>query len=100
MSQSDRIAPAGGTSRNMAVAGAVVVAHAAALWAMQHGLAQQHPPEVVIPATVIAQFVTPPAPEQRAAAPAPLDADQIRSQERTRISEINRLVQRHGLTAN
>lgn len=43
---------------------------------------------------------TPPAPEQRAAAPAPLDADQIRSQERTRISEINRLVQRHGLTAD
>jgi protein TonB len=44
MSQSDRFAPASG-SRNMAVAGAVVVVHAAALWAMQHGLAQQKPPE-------------------------------------------------------
>ncbi|KKI11567.1 energy transducer TonB, partial [Comamonas thiooxydans] len=63
MSQSDRFAPASGPSRNMAVAGAVVVVHAAALWAMQHGLAQQKPPEIVIPASVIAQFVAPPAAE-------------------------------------
>lgn len=50
----------------MAVAGAVVVMHAAGLWAMQYGLTQQKPPEIVIPASVIAEFVTPPA-----AAPTP-----------------------------
>ncbi|MDN5540601.1 MAG: energy transducer TonB, partial [Comamonas sp.] len=71
MSQSDRFAPASGPSRNMAVAGAVVVVHAAALWAMQHGLAQQKPPEIVIPASVIAQFVAPPAAEPAPPAPPP-----------------------------
>ena len=71
MSQSDQFASASGPSRNLAVAGAVVVAHAAALWAMQHGLAQQHPPEVVVPAAVIAEFIAPPAPEPKPPAPPP-----------------------------
>jgi protein TonB len=71
MSQSDRFTPAGSTSRNMAVAGAVVAAHAAALWAMQHAFAQPQPPEVVVPAEVIAEFVAPPAPAPKPPAPPP-----------------------------
>ena len=63
MSQSDRYSPVSGNGRNMALAGAVVVAHAAAVIALQHGLGKVSAPEVVVPATVIAEFVTAPAPE-------------------------------------
>lgn len=55
----------------MAAAGVVVVAHAAALWAMQHAFAQQSPAEVIIPAAVIAEFIAPPAPEPTPPAPPP-----------------------------
>ena len=55
----------------MAAAGVVVAAHAAALWAMQHAFAQPNPPEVVIPAEVIAEFVAPPAPAPKPPAPPP-----------------------------
>ena len=71
MSQSDRYSPVSGNGRNMALAGAVVVAHAAAVIALQHGLGKVSAPEVVVPATVIAEFVTAPAPEPSRPAPPP-----------------------------
>jgi protein TonB len=55
----------------MAAAGVVVAAHAAALWAMQHAFGQLQPPEIVVPAEVIAEFVAPPAPAPKPPAPPP-----------------------------
>lgn len=71
MSQSDRFGPPGGLGRNVAIAGSVVVLHAATLWAMQHGLLQRAPEEVIVPAQVIAEFISPPAPEPEAPKPPP-----------------------------
>ncbi|NMM76153.1 energy transducer TonB [Acidovorax sp. SRB_14] len=64
MSQFDRCTSTGGLGRNAVVAGGVVLAHAAALWALQSGLAR-HSPEIIVPAEVIAEFVAPPVPEVR-----------------------------------
>ncbi|WP_293225394.1 energy transducer TonB [Ottowia sp.] len=53
--------------RNAVVVGVVLALHGAALWALQAGLSQRPPEEVVIPAQLLAEFVAPPP----AAAPAP-----------------------------
>ncbi|MGQ3126896.1 MAG: energy transducer TonB, partial [Variovorax sp.] len=61
---SDRFAPPPsvfGLSRNAAIAGGVIVFHAAALWALQSGLLRRAA-EVVIPVEIMSQFVEPPKP--------------------------------------
>jgi periplasmic protein TonB len=50
------------TQRNFAIAASVVVFHIAALWALQSGLLRRAV-EIIVPAEVIAEFVTPPAPK-------------------------------------
>ena len=64
MSSSDRFAPAPGLSRNAVIILSVVLFHAVALWALQTGLLRRAA-EIVIPAQVLAEFVTPPAPEAK-----------------------------------
>ena len=64
MSSSDRFAPAPGLSRNAVIILSVVLFHAVALWALQTGLLRRAA-EIVIPAQVLAEFITPPAPEAK-----------------------------------
>lgn len=64
MSSSDRFAPAPGLSRNAVIILSVVLFHAVALWALQTGLLRSAA-EIVIPAQVLAEFITPPAPEAK-----------------------------------
>ena len=64
MSSSDRFAPAPGLSRNAVIILSVVLFHAVALWALQTGLLRRAA-EIVIPAQVLAEFVTPPTPEAK-----------------------------------
>ena len=64
MSSSDRFAPTPGLSRNAVIILSVVLFHAVALWALQTGLLRRAA-EIVIPAQVLAEFVTPPAPEAK-----------------------------------
>ena len=64
MSSSDRFAPAPGLSRNAVIILSVVLFHAIALWALQTGLLRRAA-EIVIPAQVLAEFITPPAPEAK-----------------------------------
>ena len=64
MSSSDRFAPAPGLSRNAVIILSVVLFHAVALWALQTGLLRRAA-EIVIPAQVLAEFVTPPTPETK-----------------------------------
>ena len=63
MPSSERFAvPTASGSRILVVSG-VVLAHAAGLWALEAGLVRQTPQqEVVVPATVVAELVPPPAP--------------------------------------
>ena len=56
--------------RNAVVVGVVLALHGAALWALQAGLSQRPPEEVVIPAQLLAEFVAPPP----APAPVPVPA--------------------------
>ncbi len=70
MPQFDRHVPTAGLGRNAVVAGGVVLAHAAALWALQSGLVR-HSAETIVPAEVIAEFIAPPAPEVQPPPPAP-----------------------------
>ncbi len=61
---SDRFAPPPsvfGLSRNVVIAGGVVLFHAAALWALQSGLLRRAA-EVVIPVEIISQLIEPPKP--------------------------------------
>ena len=46
-------------SRQAAIAGAVVLLHAAALWALQAGLLRR-PAEVFVPVELLSEIVTPP----------------------------------------
>ncbi|CAM5782039.1 energy transducer TonB [Ottowia pentelensis] len=60
--------------RNAVIVGAVIALHGAALWALQAGLLQRPPEEVVVPAQLLAEFVAPapapaPAPEPVVAPP-------------------------------
>src|SRR5437764_321161 len=50
------------TRRNVAIAGGVVLFHAAALWALQTGLLRRAV-EVIVPVQVISDIITPPAPK-------------------------------------
>ncbi|WP_432422910.1 energy transducer TonB [Variovorax boronicumulans] len=62
---SDRFAPPPsvlGLSRNVVIAGGVILFHAAALWALQSGLLRRAA-EVVIPVEILSQFVEPPKPK-------------------------------------
>jgi protein TonB len=66
---SDRFAPPPsvlGLSRNVVIAGSVILFHGAALWALQSGLLRRAA-EVVIPVEILSQFIEPPKP----AAPPP-----------------------------
>ncbi len=73
MSQFDRYGSSGGLSRNAVIAGSVVLLHVAGLWALQSGLLRRTA-EVIIPAEVLSEFVTPPAPRRPPAPPPPKPA--------------------------
>lgn len=60
--------------RNAAVAGGVLLAHAAALWALQHGLLRQQPPEIVVPVQVLSEIIPAQPAEPAAPPPAPAPA--------------------------
>ena len=49
-------------NRNVVVVGSVLLFHAAALWALQTGLLRRAV-EVIVPAEIIAEFITPPPPK-------------------------------------
>ena len=72
MSLSDRYAPSTGLSRNAVIALSVVTLHVAALWALQSGLMRKAA-EIIIPAEVLNEFLTPqpPAPPAPPTPPAP-----------------------------
>ena len=72
MSLSDRYAPSTGLSRNAVIALSVVTLHVAALWALQSGLMRKAA-EIIIPAEVLSEFLTPqpPAPPAPPAPPTP-----------------------------
>ncbi|MBX3654656.1 MAG: energy transducer TonB [Ramlibacter sp.] len=57
-------------SRNVLIAGSVVLFHAAALWALQTGLLRRAV-EVIVPAEIIAEFVEPPQPKVEPPPPVP-----------------------------
>jgi len=70
---SDRFAPPPsvlGLSRNVVIAGGVILFHAAALWALQSGLLRRAA-EVVIPVEILGQFVEPPKPKADPPPPPP-----------------------------
>lgn len=74
MSQFDRYgASSGGLSRNAVIAGSVVLLHVAGLWALQSGLLRRAA-EVIVPAEVPSEFVTPPAPPRPPVPPPPKPA--------------------------
>lgn len=58
----DTLPPPPHIGRNALIVGAVVGVHALALWALQNGLLREPAAEIVVPATLIAQLVAPPAP--------------------------------------
>lgn len=57
-------------SRNVAIAGGVVLLHVGALWALQSGLLRKAV-EVIVPIEIISQVITPPAPQVAPQPPAP-----------------------------
>lgn len=61
-------------NRNVLIAGGVVVFHVAALWALQSGLLRRAV-EVIVPAQILAEMVTPPAPKPETP-PAPVPVPQ------------------------
>ncbi len=74
MSQFDRYgASSGGMSRNAVIAGSVVLLHVAGIWALQSGLLRRAA-EVIVPAEVLSEFVTPPAPPRPPVPPPPKPA--------------------------
>lgn len=72
MSFSDRYGSTAGLNRNAVIALSVVTFHVAALWALQSGLVRKAA-EVIIPAQVLSEFLTPqpPAPPAPPTPPAP-----------------------------
>ena len=54
--------PPSGISRNAVIAGAVVLLHVAALWALQSGLLQRAV-EIVLPVEILSEVIEPPAPK-------------------------------------
>ncbi|KQR45728.1 energy transducer TonB [Acidovorax sp. Leaf160] len=73
MSQFDRYGSSGGLSRNAVIAGSVVLLHVAGLWALQSGLLRRAA-EVIVPAEVLSEFITPPAPPPAPVPPPPKPA--------------------------
>jgi len=57
-------------SRNVLIAGSVIALHIAALWAMQSGLLRRAV-ELVVPAEILVEFISPPAPKVVQPPPAP-----------------------------
>lgn len=57
-------------SRNVLIAGSVIALHIAALWAMQSGLLRRAV-ELVVPAEILVEFISPPAPKVVPPPPAP-----------------------------
>lgn len=57
-------------NRNFVIAGSVVVFHVALLWALQTGLLRRAV-EVVVPAQILSEFISPPAPKAVPQPPAP-----------------------------
>jgi len=60
-------------SRNAVIAGSVVLLHLAGLWALQSGLLRKAA-EVIVPAEVLSEFITPPAPPAPPVPPPPKPA--------------------------
>ncbi|WP_198972936.1 energy transducer TonB [Xylophilus sp. ASV27] len=83
MTASQRYAPAPRISRNAAIVGGVVLFHVAVLWAIQSGLVQRAI-DIVVPAEIISEIITPPepqippAPPPPAPKPAPTPAPQVK----------------------
>lgn len=73
MSTYDRFEQPRGLSRNAMIAIGVVLLHAAALWALQTGLLRRAV-EVIVPATLLTEYVSPPAPVTKAEPPPPAPA--------------------------
>lgn len=57
-------------NRNLVIASSVVVFHVAALWALQSGLLRRAI-EVVVPAEILSEFITPPLPKPPPPVPTP-----------------------------
>lgn len=73
MSTYDRFAQPRGLSRNALIALGVVLLHVAALWALQTGLLRRAV-EVIVPAVLLTEYVSPPAPVTKAEPPPPAPA--------------------------
>ena len=58
---SDSLSPAVHGLRNTAVVAGIALAHGAALWVLQ-GALRPPTPEIIVPAVLLSEFVTPPAP--------------------------------------
>lgn len=65
-----------GLSRNVVIAGGVVLLHVAALWALQSGLLRRAA-EVVIPVEILSEFVEPPKPAPPPPPPPPEPKRQV-----------------------
>ena len=73
MSTYDRFAQPRGLSRNALIAIGVVLLHVGTLWALQTGLLRRAV-EIIVPATLLTEYVSPPAPVTQAAPPPPAPA--------------------------
>ncbi len=62
-----------GMNRNLVIASSVVLLHVGALWALQSGLLRRAV-EIVVPAEVLSDFITPPAPKVDVPKPRPAPA--------------------------
>lgn len=57
-------------NRNLAIAGSVIIFHAALIWAIQTGL-MRRVVEVIVPVEMLSSIITPPAPKIESPPPAP-----------------------------
>lgn len=73
MSTYDRFEQPQGLSRNALIAIGVVLLHVAALWALQTGLLRRAV-EIIVPAVLLTEYVSPPAPVTKAEPPPPAPA--------------------------
>jgi len=73
MSTYDRFEQPQGLSRNALIAMGVVLLHVAALWALQTGLLRRAV-EIIVPAVLMTEYVSPPAPVTKAEPPPPAPA--------------------------
>ena len=73
MSTYDRFEQPRGLSRNALIAIGVVLLHVGALWALQTGLLRRAV-EIIVPATLLTEYVSPPAPVTQAEPPPPAPA--------------------------